>query len=161
MHTAYASVRNFYGGELPKVAKMVVTQPESLDYGVITEATTKTFTIANTGKATLEGISVTSSNSSIFAISGAPTSLAADESAEVTITMAATTIGNLSSEITVGATDMEDVKSSDAVVAGTYDYVTLKRTFTEGWNTVCLPFAISDVEGFFGAGKRSEGTSLR
>ena len=110
LHGWQCNIRNFYGGELPVEPKMVVTQPASLDYSIITESTTKTFTIANTGKATLEGISVTSSNSSIFAISGAPTSLAAGESAEVTITMAATTIGNLSSEITVSATDMEDVK---------------------------------------------------
>jgi hypothetical protein len=45
-----------------------------------------------------------------------------------------------------------DETSSEAVVAGTYDYVTLKRTFAEGWNTVCLPFTISDVEAFFGEG---------
>lgn len=106
----YIHMRNIYGGELPTEPKMVVTQPTSLDYGVITEATAKTFTIANTGKATLEGISVTSSNSSIFAITGAPTSLAAGASAEVTITMAATTTGALSSDITVSATDMEDVQ---------------------------------------------------
>ena len=88
---------------------MVVTQPASLDFGVITAAATKTFTIANTGLATLEGINVTSSNS-VFAITGAPTSLAAGESAEVTITMDATTTGALSSDITVSATDMENVQ---------------------------------------------------
>ena len=109
INASQADISMFYGGAVPQVAKMVVTQPASLDYGVITEATTKTFTIANTGKATLEGISVTSSNSSIFAISGAPTTLEAGASAEVTITMAATTTGVLSSDITVSATDMTDV----------------------------------------------------
>ncbi|MBO4907444.1 MAG: choice-of-anchor D domain-containing protein [Bacteroidaceae bacterium] len=29
--------------------------------------------------------------------------------------------------------------------------VLLKRTFAEGWNTVCLPFDIDDIEAFFGA----------
>ena len=110
INASQADIRMFYGGELPNEPKMVVTQPASLDFGVITEATAKTFTIANTGKATLEGISVTSSNSSIFAVSGAPTSLAAGESAEVTITMAATTTGALSSDITVSATGMENVQ---------------------------------------------------
>ena len=109
INASQADIRMFYGGELPNEPKMVVTQPASLDFGVITEATAKTFTIANTGKATLEGISVTSSNSSIFAVSGAPTSLAAGESAEVTIAMAATTTGALSSDITVSATGMTDV----------------------------------------------------
>lgn len=105
----YVCIDDVYGGDLPKEPKMFVTQPTSLDYGVISAATTKTFTIANTGLATLEGINVTSSNS-IFAITGAPTSLAAGESAEVTITMDATTTGALSSDITVSATDMENVQ---------------------------------------------------
>jgi hypothetical protein len=48
-----------------------------------------------------------------------------------------------------------DETSSDAIVAGTYDNVTLKRTFNAGWNTVCLPFAISDVEAFFGTGAKA------
>jgi hypothetical protein len=48
-----------------------------------------------------------------------------------------------------------DETSSDDVVAGTYDYVTLKRTFAAGWNTVCLPFTINDVEGFFGTGAKA------
>lgn len=48
-----------------------------------------------------------------------------------------------------------DETSPDAVVAGTYDEVTLKRKFAEGWNTVCLPFTINDVESFFGAGAKA------
>lgn len=110
INASQADVRMFYGGQLPQEPKMVVTQPASLDFGVITEATSKTFTIANTGRAELKGINVTSSNSSIFAITGAPTSLAAGASADVTITMAATTTGALSSDITVSATDMENVE---------------------------------------------------
>lgn len=110
INASQADVRVFYGGELPKEPKMVVTQPASLDFGVIESSTTKTFTIANTGRATLEGISVTSSNSSIFSVSNAPTSLAAGESAEVTITMAATTTGVLSSDIKVSATGMDNVE---------------------------------------------------
>lgn len=105
----YIKLRNIYGGEVANEPNMKVTQPASLDFGVITEPTQKTFTIANTGKATLEGINVTSSND-IFTVSGAPTSLAAGESAEVTITMAATTTGALSSDITVSATGMENVQ---------------------------------------------------
>ena len=109
INASQADVRMFYGGELPNEPKMVVTQPASLDFGVITDATAKTFTIANTGKATLEDISVTSSNSTIFAVTGAPTSLEAGASAEVTITMAATTTGALSSDITISATGMDNV----------------------------------------------------
>ena len=108
INASQADVRMFYGGNLLQEPKMVVTRPASLDFGVITAATTKTFTIANTGHATLEGISISSSNDAIFSITGAPTSLEAGTSAEVTITMAATTTGALSSDITVSATGMTD-----------------------------------------------------
>ena len=36
------------------------------------------------------------------------------------------------------------------ITAGTYDVV-LTRNFNAGWNTVCLPFAVTDIEEFFGA----------
>ena len=89
---------------------MVVTQPTNLGFGVITEATGKTFTIANTGKAELQNISVVSSNNTIFTVENVPSSLAAGESKEVTITMAATKTGALSSEITVSADGMTPVQ---------------------------------------------------
>jgi len=108
INASQCDVRMFYGGELPVEPKMVVTQPASLDYGVINTNTDKTFTIANTGLAALEGINVTSSNAA-FTVTGAPTSLAAGESQEVTITMSAATKGALSSDITVSATGMENV----------------------------------------------------
>lgn len=95
--------------EQPNEPKMVVTQPTSLDFGTITETTTKTFTIANTGLATLEGINVTSSNTA-FTITGAPTSLEAGASQEVTINMSTATVGNLTSDITVSATGMENIQ---------------------------------------------------
>ena len=138
INASQADIRMFYGGELPVEPKMVITQPTSLDFGVITEATAKTFTIANTGLATLEGISVTSSNSSIFAVTNAPTSLAAGESAEVTITMAATTTGALSSDITVSATDMEDVQFTVTGVVLPEDMmvVDFNEGLPEKWNNV-------------------------
>lgn len=104
----FINLRNIYGGEIPNEPNMKVTQPTSLDFGAITENTTKTFTIANTGRATLEGINVTSSNEA-FTITGAPTSLEAGTSAEVTITMSTANTGALSSDITVSATGMENV----------------------------------------------------
>ena len=41
-----------------------------------------------------------------------------------------------------------DENSSDEVWSGTYDFVTLKRTFAAGWNTVCLPFTISEAGNY-------------
>lgn len=112
INASQADIRMFYGGELPNEPKMVVTQPTSLDYGIADKgatAPTKTFTIANTGKATLEDISVTSGNAA-FIVSNAQTTLAAGASQEVTITMSTATTGALSSLITVSATGMEDVE---------------------------------------------------
>ena len=108
IHASQARVRNFYGGELPMEAKMVVTQPESLDFGIVDATTTKTFTIANTGRAELTGISVASSGEA-FTIAGAPTTLAAGESAEVSINMSAAATGVFSSTITVSAEGQESV----------------------------------------------------
>lgn len=145
----YVKLRNIYGGEIPNEPKMVVTQPASLDFGVITEATAKTFTIANTGLATLEGISVTSSNSSIFAVTGAPTSLAAGASAEVTITMSAANTGAQSSEITVSATGMEDVKFT--VTGVVLPDGLSKEEFTDGlpanWTNASWTFANGEATG--------------
>ena len=108
IHASQARVRNFYGGELPMEAKMVVTQPESLDFGIVDATATKTFTIANTGRAELTGISVASSGET-FTIAGAPSTLAAGESAEVSINMSAAATGVFSSTITVSAEGQESV----------------------------------------------------
>ena len=148
----YIHIRNIYGGQLPLEPKMVVTQPTALDFGLFDKdeapAPTKTFTIANTGLATLNGINVTSANAA-FTITNAPTSLAAGTSQEVTITMATGTAGALSSLITVSATDMEDasftvtgcVKPADMPV----------EEFTDGlpanWTNASWTFANGEATG--------------
>ena len=134
-------MRNIYGGEEPNEPKMVVTQPTTLGFGLYDKdaspAPTKTFTIANTGKATLSGISVTSGNAA-FEITGAPASLAAGEDAEVTITMSTATAGALSSLITVSATDMED---ASFIVTGTVKPAGMPvedfsgTTIPDGWSS--------------------------
>ena len=131
----YINLRNIYGGELPNEPNMKVTQPASLGFGMIAEATAKTFTIANIGKATLEGINVTSSGEA-FALTGVPASLAAGESAEVTITMAATTKGAQSSDIAVSATGMETVQFTVSGYVLDTDAMLVQftgNTVPEGW----------------------------
>ena len=131
----YINLRNIYGGELPNEPNMKVTQPASLSYGMVSAEATKTFTIANTGIATLEGINVTSSNAA-FTITGAPTSLEAGASAEVTITMAATTKGAQSSDITVSATGMENVQFTVNGYVLDTDAIIVQftgNTVPEGW----------------------------
>ena len=50
-----------------------------------------------------------------------------------------------------------DEESSKAFPAGTYAKADLKHTFVEGWNTICLPFAIDDIEAAFGTGAKAYG----
>lgn len=56
-------------------------------------------------------------------------------------------------DMKVNYTFDEEVDPS-TITAGTFD-VTLTRTFSVGWNTVCLPFAIADIEEFFGDGAKA------
>ena len=46
--------------------------------------------------------------------------------------------------------------SAPSLTTGVYD-VTLNRSFVEGWNTICLPFAVTDIEGVFGDGVKIYG----
>ena len=38
------------------------------------------------------------------------------------------------------------------LASGLYDQITLKRTFETGFNTICLPFEVDDIEAVFGEG---------
>lgn len=161
IHGWQCNIRNFYGGELPNEPKMVVTQPASLSFGVINQTgfSNKTFTIANTGKATLENITVTTSESEVleyaFHISDAPTSLAAGASQEVTIKMGGQypltilNVGSYSTDIKVNATGMDEVKFTvEGAVIGN---ATPKEEFTDGlpanWTNTSWTFADGTATG--------------
>ncbi len=47
---------------------------------------------------------------------------------------------------------LDENSSATTVETVSDETIVLKRKFVEGWNTVCLPFDITDVEIFFGAG---------
>lgn len=145
----YVKLKNIYGGELPLEPRLSVTQPTSLDFGLLDkDATpaTKTFTIANTGRATLNGISVSSANAA-FTVTGAPSSLAAGASQEVTITMDTGTTGALSSDIKVSATGMDDV---DFTVTGV---VMPAGAFVVDFNDNALPSGWTNASWTFANGK--------
>lgn len=156
INASQADIRMFYGGQLPNEPKMVVTEPTTLGFGLYDKdaspAPTKTFTIANTGKAVLNGISVTSGNAA-FTITGAPASLAAGEDAEVTITMSTATAGALSSLITVSATGMEDASFT---VTGTIKPAGMPvEDFADGlpanWANASWTFANGEATGKSGS----------
>ena len=48
-----------------------------------------------------------------------------------------------------------DEMASEPVISGTYDLLTLKRTFEAGLNTICLPFQVDDVAAIFGEGAQA------
>ena len=50
---------------------------------------------------------------------------------------------------------LDEETSASTVDAVSNETVLLKRKFAAGWNTVCLPFAINDVEAFFGTGAKA------
>jgi hypothetical protein len=54
--------------------------------------------------------------------------------------------------VTAAPTIVLNETSTDAFATGSNRKVQLKRTFVAGWNTVCLPFAIDNIEEVFGAG---------
>jgi len=41
------------------------------------------------------------------------------------------------------------------ITSGFYNYAFLKRRFDAGWHTSCLPFAVSNIEGYFGEGTKA------
>ncbi|MBR1547335.1 MAG: hypothetical protein IJ637_01235, partial [Prevotella sp.] len=49
----------------------------------------------------------------------------------------------------------EEVAPTFASTSTTYPAIKLERSFAAGWNTVCLPFAIDNVEDFFGTGAKA------
>ena len=56
-----------------------------------------------------------------------------------------------------GISPIFDEESSKPFPAGTYAKADLKRTFAEGWNTICLPFGIDNIEAAFGTGAKAYG----
>lgn len=64
---------------------------------------------------------------------------------------------NFSIKIGEAGSVVLDENSSSPIMDGAFDKLTLKRTFAAGWNTVCLPFDVDDVEEVFGTGARAYG----
>ena len=69
------------------------------------------------------------------------------------------TVDDVSFSITIGEAGSLtlDENSSSPIMDGSFDKLILKRTFVAGWNTICLPFDVDDVEEVFGDGARAYG----
>lgn len=70
-----------------------------------------------------------------------------------------TSLGDVTFGITIGEAGSLtlDENSTTPIMDGSFDKVILKRTFAAGWNTLCLPFDVDDVEEAFGEGAKAYG----
>ena len=68
-------------------------------------------------------------------------------------------LGTVTFGITIGEAGCMtlDENSTSPIMDGSFDKVILKRTFAAGWNTLCLPFDVDDVEEAFGEGAKAYG----
>ena len=68
-------------------------------------------------------------------------------------------LGSVTFGITIGEAGCMtlDENSTSPIMDGSFDKVILKRTFAAGWNTLCLPFDVDDVEEAFGEGAKAYG----
>lgn len=50
---------------------------------------------------------------------------------------------------------LDEMAENVNIEANMYDELTLKRTFEAGWNTICLPFQVNNIEETFGEGTKA------
>lgn len=135
---------------LPVDGPVMKVSESSFDFGTITvestaEDKTKTFTISNTGTATLEGITVSYSGDNAFSTSpeiSAQSIAVGGDAITVTVTMAAETPGDYSGTITVSATDQTPV---EIAVSGTYAANPATMSITLGEEAVGSTVAFGNV----------------
>ena len=135
---------------LPVDGPVMKVSESSFDFGTITaesttEEKTKTFTISNTGTATLEGITVSYSGDNAFSTSpeiSAQSIAVGGDAITVTVTMAAETPGDYSGTITVSATDQTPV---EIAVSGTYAANPATMSITLGEEAVGSTVAFGNV----------------
>lgn len=146
----YAYLRNVYGGEEAKVAIMKFS-PADYDFGLITaDATSTEFTIQNTGKAELTGLTITSSDETKFAVNNSATSIPANGSANFTVTMKKGTAGASEATISVSADgfDAKTFKVTGAVLADDALIITFDdNKLPENWTNASWTFANGAATG--------------
>lgn len=133
----YIYLTNVYGGE---ISQEPVLEVPTTSYGfrVISEDTPNTFTIKNTGRGDMTGITVTSDNE-LFVVSEAPTSLEAKTEGTFIVTMKASAVGVQKAVITVKADgiDAQTINVNGAVKDDTkafFDFT--DNAIPDEWTTV-------------------------
>ena len=113
------AIDDIYGGKIAEIPVFTFAQPTDLNFGAIkADVTSEVYTVQNTGRAELTGLSVTSDNESfVVTVADNAASIAAKSSATFTVTMKADVKGLQNGTITVKA------DGADAVTFNVSGYV--------------------------------------
>lgn len=133
----YINLTNIYGGEIRQ--EPILELPEtSFAYRFISEDKANMFTIKNTGRADMLGITVTSDNEA-FVVSEVPTTLGPKNEGSFVVTMKASNIGVQTATITVKADGLDAKKISvdGAVKDNTKAFFDFEdKTIPDEWESV-------------------------
>ncbi|MCK8621874.1 fibronectin type III domain-containing protein [Prevotella sp. E13-27] len=106
------AIDDIYGGQIAQIPVMAFENPGSFSFGVIAADSTSTaFTVKNTGRAEMTGLSITSDNENfIVAVADNATTIAAKSQATFTVTMKADAKGGQTGKITISADGIDPVE---------------------------------------------------
>ena len=158
----YVYLRNIYGGEVPEEPNMKFTASDYA-FGMISAATTtEAYTISNTGRATLENLSVTSSNENfVVTVADNATSIAAKGTATFTVTMKADAKGAQNGTITVKADGFDGVTFNvSGYVADSEAYTVSFDALPEGWENTGWSFGSGYATGAYTSSTTSRNSEM-
>lgn len=106
------AIDDIYGGQIAQIPVMAFENPGSFSFGVIAADSTSTaFTVKNTGRAEMTGLSITSDNENfIVTVADNATTIAAKSQATFTVTMKADAKGGQTGKITISADGIDPVE---------------------------------------------------
>ncbi len=106
------AIDDIYGGQIAQIPVMAFENPGSFSFGVIAADSTSTaFTVKNTGRAEMTGLSITSDNENFFvAVADNATTIAAKSQVTFTVTMKADAKGGQTGKITISADGIDPVE---------------------------------------------------
>lgn len=106
------AIDDIYGGQIAQIPVMAFENPGSFSFGVIAADSTSTaFTVKNTGRAEMTGLSITSDNENfIVAVADNATTIAAKSQVTFTVTMKADAKGGQTGKITISADGIDPVE---------------------------------------------------
>ena len=120
------------------------------------EEVTASLYVNGEAKAT-EALAITANGSTVVTLTWEPQEVIS-EAVEAYVAVTGTGIELATEPVSLTIAEvytLDEATSESTVDAVEGETILLKRTFVQGWNTVCLPFAITNVEAFFGEGAKA------